>query len=315
MAMPVSIQGPATVEGVRAAPPPGCGKRGDGRPAMAFLAPSVLGLLAFTAFPIVASLLLSFFNWPVIGTHHFTGTQNYRTLVTSHEFHTAVLNTLLFVLLYVPVNILVSLSIAVWIGPRIKGRRFYRTVFFIPAVTPVVANAAIFALILNQNGGLLDSVSQSLFHTQTPNFTGSTHWAMPAVVLLSIWQGFGYNMLVFSAALDAVPPSLTEAAAIDGASTSARFFRVILPLLTPSIFFAVVLTLISSFQVFAQAFVLTGGGPGNSTTTMVLYLYEQGFQFYKLGLASAIAWVLFIIIMVITIFQFIGQKKWVHYDQ
>ena len=138
---------------------------------------------------------------------------------------------------------------------------------------------------------------------------------MPSVVLLSIWQGFGYNLLVFSAALDAVPASLVEAAAIDGAGAFARFFRIVLPLITPSIFFAVVLTLISSFQVFTQAYVLTGGGPGDATTTMVVYLYEQGFRFYKLGLASAIAWVLFLIILLITVFQFIGQKRWVHYDQ
>ncbi len=315
MALPVSIQGAAVVEGVQARPAGGGGRRrGDGRPALGFLAPSLVGLLFFTAFPIVASLLLSFFNWPVIGSHHFTGAANYRTLVTDKEFHTAILNTLLFVVLYVPLNVVLALAIAVWIGPRIKGRRFYRTLFFIPAVTPVVANAAIFTLVLSPNG-LIDSLSQTWFHHQTPNFLGSTTWSMPAVVLLSIWQGFGYNMLVFSAALDAVPQSLTEAAAIDGAGRSARFFRVVLPLLTPSIFFAVVLTLISSFQVFTQAFVLTGGGPGNTTTTMVLYLYEQGFQFYKLGLASAIAWVLFVIIMLITLFQFIGQKRWVHYDQ
>jgi multiple sugar transport system permease protein len=178
----------------------------------------------------------------------------------------------------------------------------------------VVANAAIFSLILSPNG-LVDSLSQTWFHKQAPNFLGSTTWAMAAVVLLSIWQGFGYNMLVFSAALDAVPSSLTEQAAIDGAGTLSRFFRIVLPLLTPSIFFAVVLTLISSFQVFTQAYVLTGGGPGNTTTTMVVYLYEQGFQFFKLGLASAIAWVLFLIILVITIFQFVGQKRWVNYDQ
>src|SRR5215212_7235076 len=186
--------------------------------------------------------------------------------------------------------------------------------FFIPAVTPVVANAAIFSLILSPNG-LIDSLMQTWFGVQAPNFLGSKTWAMPAVVMVSIWQGFGYNMLVFSAALDAVPTSLTEAAAIDGARTVARFFRIVLPLITPSIFFAVVLTLISSFQVFTQAYVLTGGGPGNATTTMVVYLYEQGFQFYKMGLASAVAWVLFIIILVITVFHFIGQKRWVHYDQ
>jgi multiple sugar transport system permease protein len=290
------------------------GRRGDGLAAAGFLSPSLLGLLIFTSFPIVASLLLSFYNWPVIGRHTFIGLQNFQTLLAKPEFRTAIGNTLLFVVLYVPLNIVISLGLAVWISPRIKGRGFYRTLFFIPAVTPVVANAAIFSLILSPNG-LVDSLSQTWFHRQAPNFLGSTTWAMAAVVLLSIWQGFGYNMLVFSAALDAVPSSLTEQAAIDGAGTFARFFRIVLPLLTPSIFFAVVLTLISSFQVFTQAYVLTGGGPGNTTTTMVLYLYEQGFQFFKLGLASAIAWVLFLIILVITIFQFVGQKRWVNYDQ
>ena len=289
-------------------------KRGDGKAATGFLAPSMLGLLAFTAFPIVASLIIGFYNWPVIGGHTFTGLKNYQTLLTSKEFHTSILNTFVFVLLYLPVNIVISLGLAVWISSKIKLRGLYRTVFFIPAVTPVVANAAIFSLILSPNG-LIDSLMQTWFGVQAPNFLGSKTWAMSAVVLLSIWQGFGYNMLVFSASLDAVPASLTEAAAIDGAGTVARFFRIILPLMTPSIFFAVVLTLISSFQVFTQAYVLTGGGPGNATTTMVVYLYEQGFQFYKLGLASAVAWVLFVIILMITIFQFIGQKRWVHYDQ
>ena len=290
-------------------------KRGDGKAATGFLAPSMLGLLAFTAFPIVASLIIGFYNWPVIGDHTFTGLKNYETLLTSKEFQTSVVNTLVFVLLYVPLNIVISLGLAVWIGSKgIRARGLYRTIFFIPAVTPVVANAAIFSLILAPNG-LVDSLMQTWFGVQAPNFLGSTTWAMPAVVMLSIWQGFGYNMLVFSAALDAVPASLTEAAAIDGAGTFARFFRIVLPLITPAIFFAVVLTLISSFQVFTQAYVLTGGGPGNATTTMVVYLYEQGFQFYKLGLASAVAWVLFVVILVITIFQFIGQKRWVQYDQ
>lgn len=307
---------PADVTAAAATPiKAGRGRRGDGKAATGFMAPSMLGLLAFTAFPIVASLIIGFYNWPVIGSHTFIGLKNYENLLTSKEFHTAILNTFVFVLLYVPLNIVISLGLAVWIGSKgIRLRGLYRTIFFIPAVTPVVANAAIFSLILSPNG-LIDSLMQTWFGVQAPNFLGSKTWAMPAVVMLSIWQGFGYNMLVFSAALDAVPTSLTEAAAIDGAGTVARFFRIVLPLITPSIFFAVVLTLISSFQVFTQAYVLTGGGPGNATTTMVVYLYEQGFQFYKMGLASAVAWVLFIIILVITVFQFIGQKRWVHYDQ
>jgi multiple sugar transport system permease protein len=307
--LPVDVADVAT-----AVPPKGREKRGDGRAAAGFLAPSMLGLLAFTAFPIVASLLLGFFDWPVIGDHTFTGLDNYKTLLTSSEFKTAVVNTLVFVVLYVPLNIVISLGLAVWIGSRIRPRGLYRTIFFIPVVTPVVANAAIFSLILSPNG-LVDSLMQTWFGVQAPNFLGDKTWAMPAVVMLSIWQGFGYNMLVFSAALDAVPTSLTEAATIDGAGPFARFFRIVLPLITPSIFFAVVLTLISSFQVFTQAYVLTGGGPGNATTTLVVYLYEQGFQFYKLGLASAIAWFLFVIILFITVLQFIGQKRWVHYDQ
>src|SRR3954452_6212622 len=309
MAVPVNVTGAAA-----AAPPAGRGRRGDGRVAVGFLAPSMLGLLAFTALPIVASLVLGFYNWPVIGRHTFTGLKNYRLLLDSKEFKTAIVNTTVFVILYVPLNIVISLGIAVWVSSKIKARGLYRTIFFIPAVTPVVANAAIFSLILAPNG-LVDSLMQTWFGVQAPNFLGNKNWAMPAVVMLSIWQGFGYNMLVFSAALDAVPASLTEAAAIDGAGSLARFFRIVLPLMTPAIFFAVVLTLISSFQVFTQAYVLTGGGPGNATTTMVVYLYEQGFQFYKLGLASSIAWVLFIIILMITIFQFIGQRRWVNYDQ
>ena len=206
-------------------------RRGDGKAATGFMAPSMLGLLAFTAFPIVASLIIGFYNWPVIGSHSFIGLKNYQTLLNSNEFHTAILNTFVFVLLYVPLNIVISLGLAVWIGSKgIRFRGLYRTIFFIPAVTPVVANAAIFALILSPNG-LIDSLMQTWFGVQAPNFLGSKTWAMPAVVLVSIWQGFGYNMLVFSAALDGIPTSLTEAAAIDGAGSIARFFRIILLLL------------------------------------------------------------------------------------
>ena len=275
----------------------------------------MLGLLAFTAFPIVASLIIGFYNWPVIGGHTFTGLEELRDLAHQQGVpHRDPQHARLRALVPPAQHRHLPRPRSLDRFEKIKAPGLYRTIFFIPAVTPVVANAAIFSLILAPNG-LIDSLMQTWFGVQAPNFLGSTTWAMPAVVMLSIWQGFGYNMLVFSAALDAVPASLTEAAAIDGAGTFARFFRIILPLITPAIFFAVVLTLISSFQVFTQAYVLTGGGPGNATTTMVVYLYEQGFQFYKLGLASAVAWVLFVIILVITIFQFIGQKRWVHYDQ
>jgi multiple sugar transport system permease protein len=137
---------------------------------------------------------------------------------------------------------------------------------------------------------------------------------MGCVVVMSVWQGFGYNMLVFSAALDAVPSSLVEAATVDGAGPIRRFFTIVLPLLSPSIFFAVTMTLITSFQVFIQPYILTGGGPGVSTETLVMYLFRTGFEQFKMGQAAATAWVLFIVIMAVTAVQFLGQKRWVHYD-
>ena len=297
-----------------AAPPRGRQKRGDGRTATGFLTPSILGLLAFTAFPIVASLLLGFFDWPVIGDHSFTGLKNYEDLLTSDEFKTALINTIVFVILYVPLNIVISLGLAVWISSRIRPRGLYRTIFFIPVVTPVVANAAIFSLILSPNG-LVDSLMQTWFGVQAPNFLGLEDLGhagrRPAVHLAGLRLQHA-RLLGGPGRRSDQPHGGRDHRR---RSPSARFFRIVLPLITPSIFFAVVLTLISSFQVFTQAYVLTGGGPGNATTTMVVYLYEQGFQFYKLGLASAIAWILFVIILIITVFQFIGQKRWVHYDQ
>jgi multiple sugar transport system permease protein len=307
------IVGGDTTEAVRGGPSRGY-RKGDGKSAVPFLTPGAIGFLAFTLFPVFASLAMSFFDWPVLGSPTFRGLGNYSELLGDTTFRTALVNTLVFVVLYVPVNIVLSLGLAAWISPRIKGRRFYRVVFFVPAVTPIVGNAVVFSLLLTPNG-LIDSTMKSLFGVGAPNFLGSTSWALPAVVMMSVWQGFGYNLLVFSAAMDAVPPSLTEAASIDGAGTVRQFFSIVLPLLSPSIFFATVLTLISSFQVFTQAYVLTGGGPGSSTTTLVMYLYQSGFQFFRLGFASAVAWVLFVIIMFITGLQFLAQKKWVHYDQ
>ena len=137
---------------------------------------------------------------------------------------------------------------------------------------------------------------------------------MASLILMSVWQGFGYNMLVFSAGLDAIPETILEAAAIDGAGPWRRFWSVTFPMMSPAIFFAMVMTLITSFQVFVQPYILTNGGPGVTTTTMVLYLYRTGFQFFNLGLASAVAWMLFVIIMLVTALQFVGQKRWVNYD-
>ena len=293
---------------------PGSGvHRGDGRAALGFLAPSTSGFLLFTLIPLVGSLVISFFAWPVLGRRRFVGLENFGDLLSDPIFHRIMLNTLVFVLVYVPLNIVVSLGLALWISPRIRGRGLYRLLFFIPTVTPMIANALVWRL-LYQPGGAIDQGFQSVLGVPSPNFLGDNRWAMAAVILMSVWQGFGYNMLVFSAGLDAIPQSLHEAASIDGAGPLRRFWSVTLPMLSPSMFFAMIMTLITSFQVFVQPYALTNGGPGVTTETMVLNLYRQGFQQFDLGTASTIGWFLFMIIMLVTALQFLGQKRWVHYD-
>lgn len=287
--------------------------RRDGRAAGIFLAPSVAGLALFTLFPTAMALGISLFDWPVFGERKFLGLGNYSHLLSDPVFRRVMLNTALFVVLYVPLNVVVSLGLAVWLGPKIKGRQAFRVLFFIPVMTPMVANVMVWRLLF-QPGGLIDSGMQSWFGLDAPNFLGSSNWAMPAIVFMSVWQGFGYNFLVFSAALDQVPQSQLESAQIDGAGAFQRFRYITWPMITPSIFFATTMTLITSFQVFAQPFILTQGGPGVSTQTIVMYVYNQGWQFLTMGLASAAGWVLFVIIMGITAIQFVGQKRWVHYD-
>ena len=289
------------------------GLRRDGRYAWIFLGPSLAGLALFTLFPTAMALGISLFDWPVFGERTFLGIDNFTHLLNDPIFRKVIFNTTLFVVLYVPLNLIVSLGLAVWLGPQIWGRQAFRVLFFIPVMTPMVANVMVWRLLL-QPGGLFDSGAQSLFGADAPNFLGSTSWAMPTIVAISVWQGFGYNFLVFSAALDQVPQSQLDSASIDGANPLQRFRYITWPMITPSIFFATTLTLITSFQVFAQPFILTGGGPGVSTQTLVMYVYNQGWQFLNMGLAAAAGWVLFVIIMGITAIQFIGQKRWVHYD-
>jgi multiple sugar transport system permease protein len=259
------------------------------------------------------AFVMSLYDWPTLGERTFLGLDNLVYLFGDETFQAALRNTFLFVVMYLPLNLAISMGMAVWLGPKIRHRHIFRVIFFIPAVTPIVANVVIWRMIY-QPEGFIDATVQTLFGHPAPNFLGDENWAMIAIVVMSVWQGFGYNMLVFSAALDSVPESQLEAAALDGANSWQTFWRVRFPLITPSIFFATTMTLITSFQVFVQPFILTKGGPGTSTITLVQYIYNQGFLYQSLGIASAAAWVLFVIILGVTAVQFIGQKKWVHYE-
>lgn len=279
-----------------------------------FLAPSLGGFALFVLVPIVGAILVAFTIWPTAGTATWAGFDNFVQLFTKDTiFHQAMLNTLVFVCTYVPLNIVMSLLIAVWISRHIKGRNLYRLLLFIPVVTPMIANAAIWRIMLVPNG-LIDSTWVSVFGTHAPNFLGDANTALGAVVVMSLWQGFGYNLMVFASALEAVPENLTEAASIDGAGSVRQFFSIKLPMISPAIFFGATMTIITSFQVFAQAWVLTGGGPAFSTTTMVMWLYQQGFQYHNLGYASAIGVTLFVMILAVSGIVFGVQKKVVHYE-
>ncbi|RDG37810.1 carbohydrate ABC transporter permease [Streptomyces corynorhini] len=299
-----------------AAPKDHSGGRRRGRSGawgVGFAAPHALGLALFTLVPIGIALFMSLHNWPMIGSPSWIGLDNYQELLTDPTFRTALGNTFLFVVLYVPLNLVVSLGMAAWLSPRIRHRQIFRVIFFLPTVTPIVANAVVWRM-LYQPGGAIDATAQSFFGIKMPDFLADPNWAMIAIVVMSVWQGFGYNMIVFSSALDSVPESQLEAASLDGANAWTAFWRIKLPLISPSLFFATTMTLITSFQVFIQPYIMTRGGPGDSTVTLVQFIYNQGFTFQKLGLASAAAWVLFVIILGVTAVQFLGQKKWVHYE-
>ncbi|QSB16638.1 sugar ABC transporter permease [Natronosporangium hydrolyticum] len=289
-------------------------RRIETRQALGFISPALAGLALFTAFPVVLSIAMSFYQWPAIGEREFVGLDNYVNLFQNHpDFIPALRNTIVFTLLFVPLNLVVSLTLALALAPRIRGRAAFRVLFFLPVVTPIVANVLMWKILLQPNG-LLSGASSSLFGVTLPNFLAHPTWAMVMVVVMSVWAGMGYNMLIFSAALEQLPESVLEAARIDGAHGYRMLLRVIVPLISPAIFFATVMTMITAMQVFAQPQLLTGGGPGNSTMPLVMFIYNQAFTFQQMGLAAAAAWILFAFIITLTAVQFRAQKRWVHYE-
>nr|WP_211583447.1 sugar ABC transporter permease [Mobiluncus mulieris] len=274
------------------------------------------GFFIFIVIPLVFSFIISLFNWQLYGIPTFVGIKNYVDLFngTDSAFMRVLLNTAIFAVFYTTLNLVLSTLIAVWlhsIGGKLAG--LFRVIFFVPVVTPMVANALIWRLMFDENGVV--NALLSIFGVSPTPWLASEFWAMVVLVMMSLWQIIGYNIVVLGSGLNNINPSVLEAAKVDGAGPFKRFFKVIFPLLSPALFFCTVMTLIGAFKIFAQPYMLTKGGPGDSTTTIVLYLYNQGFSYDKLGYASAIAWVLFVIVMLITALQFIGQKKWVNYDQ
>jgi multiple sugar transport system permease protein len=277
-----------------------------------FISPWIVGFLVFTLGAMVFSLGLSTFETDLLSSSKFVGLKNFTTMIEEPLFAKALLVTLFYTALTVPFGTIIALCVAVMLNQNVRPMGFWRTVYYLPAVVSGVSVALLWGWVLNPEFGLLNQ-ALAYFGIQGPMWFASEDWAVPGLVLISLW-GTGTNMLLYLAGLQSIPSEVQEAARIDGAGPFGVFFNVTLPLLTPTIFFNVVMNIIGSFQVFTTAYVLTGGGPNNATQTMVLYLYVESFKMFHFGYASALAWSLFAIILVFTLIVVRSSSLWVYYE-
>ncbi len=279
-----------------------------------FISPWIVGFLAFTLFPFLASLFLSFTDWQIVGRWNWVGTQNYWKMFSGVDdrFVVALGNTFYYAVFNVPGSQIIALSLAMLLSKKSPGIALYRTLFYIPAIATGVGTSYLWAQIFSSHGGLINTIL-GLVGITGPNWLYSLTWSMPALIIVGLWN-VGTSMLIYLAALQGVPQSLYDAAAVDGANGFQRFLTVTIPMVTPAMFFNVVLGVIGAFQVFTIAYVITGGGPANATLFYSLYLYRVAFQNLRMGYAAALAWVLFLIILVITIIQLVTARLWVYYE-
>lgn len=278
-----------------------------------FVTPWLIGFLAFTIGPVIASFVLSLADYSIVTPPIFKGIDNYLDLFTEDRlFGLSLYNTGYYVVVFVPLQIVLSLILALLLNQKVRGLPIYRTLFYIPSIVPVVANSILWIWILQPQWGLLNFLL-SLVGIKGPLWLSSVEWAKPSLIMMSLW-GSGGAMIIFLAGLQGIPQHLYEAAEIDGANRWRKFWNITVPLLTPTIFFVLVLGVIGSFQVFTQAYIMTGGGPADATLFYMLYLYRRAFVFHNMGYASAMAWILFLIIFVLTIIQFASARRWVYYE-
>jgi len=277
------------------------------------LGPTLFGLLVGTLGPVLAAVGISFTHWDVITPPTYAGIENYQRLLSDPTFTKALINTVYYVGLMVPISTVLSLALALLMNQKLHAITWYRTAYFLPVVSSTVAVALVWSWIYSKDFGLLNFVLRSLGMDPIA-WLSSTKWAMPAIIIMGVWGILGEGMIIFLAGLQSISQSYYEAAEVDGASGWQKLWRITLPLITPSLFFYFIITMINAFQTFEQIYIMTRGGPVNSTTTIVYYIYRNAFRNFKMGYASAQAIVLFLIIMVLTLIYWRTQKKWVVYD-
>lgn len=289
----------------------------------AFISPWLIGFLAFTAYPMIASLYYSFTKYQILAPPKWIGLENYVYAFTGEPFEgggdplfwLSMERTVVWVLATVPLGIFGSLLAAVLLNRGLRGTVFFRTAFFLPSLTPIVAAALLWQWILQPDIGVMNSVIEATTGLRGPKWLASVDWALPALAMISLWTAIGGNrMLIFLAGLQGIPQELYEAARVDGAGPVRTWWHITVPLISPAIFFNLVLGVIVSFRVFAFAFVTTGGGPARTTYFYALHLYTMAFSSFDMGYGSALAWVLFVIVLLITLGNMALARRWVYYE-
>ena len=275
-----------------------------------FIFPALLGTLIFIIIPVICSFGFSFTKWDLLNPIKFVGLSNYTMLFKDELFYKILGNTVVFALSTSVLGVIITLILAAILNNKIRGCEFYKTAYFLPFITPMVVIGIVWTWIFDPNIGLLSQV----LHIHI-NWLYDSKFAMPALIIVSVWKLIGYNMIIFLSSLSAISQSLFEAAKIDGANAFQTFKNVTVPLLSPTIFFVIIITAISSFQVFDLIYLMTEGGPFDSTNVLVYSIYKNAFEYFNVGKASAIAYVLFVIILVLTLLQWGYRKKIVYTEE
>lgn len=271
-----------------------------------FLAPAVLGTFIFIIIPICFSFYLSFCDWDLLQDINFVGLTNYKALFNSNSFYLILKNTFIFAISTALISLILPLILASILNNKIRGTEFFKTAYFLPFITPMIVIAIVWEWIFDPNNGLLNYILRTNI-----NWLYDTQTAMIAIILVSAWKLIGYNMVIFLSGFSTINQNVYESAKIDGASPIDTFFKITLPLLSPTIFFVLVITTISSFQIFDLIYLMTQGGPLDSTNVLVYWIYKNAFEFFNIGKASAGAYILFLIVLVLTLVQWKTRKLWV----
>ena len=277
-----------------------------------FASPWIIGFLLWTLGPMIASFGLAFTEWDLFSPARWVGLENVNEMLRDPLVGKALKVTTIYALVSVPLSIFFGMSLALLLNAKIRGLRFYRTAFYLPSVLSGVAVALLWRWLFSPEFGLIN-LMLSYVGIQGPSWLGDERWALPSLVMMSIW-GVGASTIIYLAGLQGIPTDLFEAAEVDGARGWDRLIHITLPMMTPVLFFQLVVGFIAALQIFTQAYIMTNGGPNNATMFMILYLYRNAFQFFRMGYASALAWVLFIYILILTVLIFRSSSSWVYYE-